>query len=104
VALRLDEIVARLGGEVVGAGGTAISRIAPLDAAGPGDLAFLANPKYRSQLEHTRGLCRDHGAANGKRTAGGDPHSKPLPVFRPGCSVAECVAAAVAGRAFIGGG
>jgi UDP-3-O-[3-hydroxymyristoyl] glucosamine N-acyltransferase len=54
VALRLDEIVARLGGEVVGAGGTAISRIAPLDAAGPGDLAFLANPKYRSQLEHTR--------------------------------------------------
>ena len=54
MALRLDEIVARLGGEIVGAGDTAISRIAPLDAAGPGDLAFLANPKYRSQLEHTR--------------------------------------------------
>ncbi|MBI5897832.1 MAG: UDP-3-O-(3-hydroxymyristoyl)glucosamine N-acyltransferase [Rhodocyclales bacterium] len=52
--LRLDEIVARLGGEIVGAGDTAISRIAPLDAAGPGDLAFLANPRYRGQLEHTR--------------------------------------------------
>ncbi len=54
MALRLDEIVARLGGEIVGAGDTAISRIAPLDAAGPGDLAFLANPKYRSQLANTR--------------------------------------------------
>lgn len=52
--LRLDEIVARLGGERVGAGDTVICRIAPLDKAGPGELAFLANPKYRAQLEHTR--------------------------------------------------
>ncbi len=52
--LRLDEIVARLGGEIVGAGDTVISRLAPLDQAGPGDLAFLANPKYRDRLEHTR--------------------------------------------------
>ncbi len=52
--LRLDEIVARLGGEIVGAGDTAISRIATLELAGPGDLAFLANPKYRSQLAATR--------------------------------------------------
>ena len=52
--LRLEEIVARLGGEIVGAGDTAISRIAPLAAAGLGDLAFLANPKYRHQLAETR--------------------------------------------------
>jgi len=54
VVLRLDEIVARFGGELVGTGATSISRIATLDAAGPGDLAFLANPKYRGQLANTR--------------------------------------------------
>ena len=52
--LRLDEIVARLGGEVVGDGDTLISRIATLENSGPGDLAFLANPKYRNQLATTR--------------------------------------------------
>ena len=52
--LRLDEIVARFGGEIVGAGDTAISRISTLEQAGPGDLAFLANPKYRHQLATTR--------------------------------------------------
>ncbi|TRZ94246.1 MAG: UDP-3-O-(3-hydroxymyristoyl)glucosamine N-acyltransferase [Rhodocyclaceae bacterium] len=52
--LRLDEIVARFGGEIVGAGDTVVLRIATLESAGPGDLAFLANPKYRRQLEATR--------------------------------------------------
>lgn len=54
MALRLDQIVARFGGEIVGAGDTAISRIGTLEHAGPGDLAFLANPKYRHQLATTR--------------------------------------------------
>jgi UDP-3-O-[3-hydroxymyristoyl] glucosamine N-acyltransferase len=54
VVLRLDEIVARFGGEIVGAGDTAVSRIDTLQHAGPGDLAFLANPKYRHQLATTR--------------------------------------------------
>ena len=54
MALRLDEIVARFGGEIVGAGDTAIFRIATLENAGPGDLAFLANPRYRHQLATTR--------------------------------------------------
>lgn len=54
MVLRLDQIVARFGGEIVGAGDTAISRIGTLEHAGPGDLAFLANPKYRHQLATTR--------------------------------------------------
>lgn len=54
MALRLDEIVARFGGEIVGAGDTVISRIGTLEQAGPGDLAFLANPRYRHQLATTR--------------------------------------------------
>jgi UDP-3-O-[3-hydroxymyristoyl] glucosamine N-acyltransferase len=54
VALRLDEIVARFGGQIVGSGATLISRIGTLESAGPGELAFLANPKYRHQLAATR--------------------------------------------------
>jgi UDP-3-O-[3-hydroxymyristoyl] glucosamine N-acyltransferase len=71
VALRLDEIVARLGGEIVGAGDTAISRIATLEHAGPGDLAFLANPRYRHQLVSTRAsaVIMAPPAANGPAAA-----------------------------------
>lgn len=50
----LDEIVARLGGEVSGDGGIRVSGITTLDAAGDGQLSFLANPKYRAKLATTR--------------------------------------------------
>ncbi|MBI4997628.1 MAG: UDP-3-O-(3-hydroxymyristoyl)glucosamine N-acyltransferase [Rhodocyclales bacterium] len=50
----LDEIVARLGGEVAGDGKLEVSAITALDAAGPGQLSFLANPKYRAKLATTR--------------------------------------------------
>ena len=52
--LRLDQIVERLGGELVGDGSLLVSRIAPIDTAGPGDLGFLANPRYRARLAATR--------------------------------------------------
>lgn len=48
---RLDELVARLGGELVGDGELSVRRVATLDQAGAGDLAFLANPKYLSRLK-----------------------------------------------------
>lgn len=54
MSLCLDEIVERLGGQLAGGGETVVSRIATLDGAGPGDLSFLANPKYRSRLANTR--------------------------------------------------
>jgi hypothetical protein len=44
VALRLDEIVARLGGEIVGAGDTVISRIGTLEGAGPAIWHFSPIP------------------------------------------------------------
>lgn len=52
--LTLNEIVARLGGEIVGDGTLMVSGITSLDAAGPGQLSFLANPKYRSKLATTQ--------------------------------------------------
>ncbi|NMG31000.1 UDP-3-O-(3-hydroxymyristoyl)glucosamine N-acyltransferase [Aromatoleum evansii] len=51
---RLEELVARLGGELVGDPATVVRRVATLDQAGEGDLAFLANPKYQSRLSACR--------------------------------------------------
>jgi UDP-3-O-[3-hydroxymyristoyl] glucosamine N-acyltransferase len=44
------EIAARFGLELRGDGETVISSVATLASAGAGQLAFLANPRYRSQL------------------------------------------------------
>ena len=54
VGLRLDDIVARLGGELGGDGSVVIHQVATLASAGQGQIAFLANPKYRQQLKNTR--------------------------------------------------
>lgn len=50
---RLDEIVARLGGALEGDGSIVVSQIATLASAKTGQIAFLANPKYRQQLQST---------------------------------------------------
>jgi UDP-3-O-[3-hydroxymyristoyl] glucosamine N-acyltransferase len=52
--LTLSELAARLGCRLEGDGGIEIARVATLDAAGPGDVTFYANPRYRKQLAHTR--------------------------------------------------
>ena len=51
--LRLDEIAARLGGSVEGDGSVVVSQVGPLASARAGEIAFLANPKYRQQLQTT---------------------------------------------------
>ena len=51
--LRLDEIVARLGGELRGDGSVVVTQVGTLAGAGAGQIAFLANPKYRKQLATT---------------------------------------------------
>ena len=53
MAFTLEEIVRRFGGEVVGNAAQRVASLAPLDKAGPQQLAFLANPKYLSQVETT---------------------------------------------------
>lgn len=54
LSLSLAEIAARLGGDVLGDAETRISQVATLASAGEGDIAFLANLKYRNQLKETR--------------------------------------------------
>ncbi|WP_265942330.1 UDP-3-O-(3-hydroxymyristoyl)glucosamine N-acyltransferase [Dechloromonas sp. A34] len=54
VALSLAEIAARLGGDVLGDAQIQIRQVATLASASEGDIAFLANLKYKSQLQTTR--------------------------------------------------
>lgn len=53
-SMRLEEIVSRLGGELIGEAGTTVCRLATLQSAGPGDLSFLSQARYRPHLDSTR--------------------------------------------------
>jgi UDP-3-O-[3-hydroxymyristoyl] glucosamine N-acyltransferase len=50
----LRELAARIGCRLEGDGGLEVARVASLDEAGPGDVTFLANPKYAARLSTTR--------------------------------------------------
>jgi len=54
MTLSLEELAQRLGAELRGDGGLTISAVATLADAGPGDVSFFANPKYRRYLATTR--------------------------------------------------
>ena len=51
--LPASEIAALTGGRLVGPGTTTVAGIAPLERAGPGDLSFLASPRYVPYFERT---------------------------------------------------
>lgn len=51
---RLADIAARFGGQVVGDADTQVQQIGTLEKATAGQIAFLANAKYRHQLENSR--------------------------------------------------
>jgi UDP-3-O-[3-hydroxymyristoyl] glucosamine N-acyltransferase len=50
----LQELAARLGARLEGDGALDVTRVAGIEQAGPGDLTFLANPKYAAALPGTR--------------------------------------------------
>jgi UDP-3-O-[3-hydroxymyristoyl] glucosamine N-acyltransferase len=51
--LKLGEIVARFGGELLGSPETDVTRIVPLERAGEGDVAFVSSAKQVRRLEAT---------------------------------------------------
>jgi UDP-3-O-[3-hydroxymyristoyl] glucosamine N-acyltransferase len=53
MAVTLGELAVRFGLELRGDPGVPLERVATLANAGPGDLSFLANPRYRAQLSAT---------------------------------------------------
>jgi len=52
--LKLSELSDRLGTRLDGDGDIDIQRVAGIEHAGPGDITFVANPKYQSRLTTTR--------------------------------------------------
>ena len=52
--MRLEQIVAQLGGRLIGDGSVEILQVGALSSAGRGQISFLTNPKYRAQLKTTR--------------------------------------------------
>ncbi len=97
-AFTLREIVARLGGEAVGEVAAPLTGVATLDSAGPWEIAFLANPKYRGRLASTRAGAvilgpGDRDAATMPRIVADNPYAyyartvalfHPEPVASPG--------------------
>jgi len=54
VGISLRQLAERCGAELAGDGDVIIDRVATLDSAGEGPIAFLSNPKYRGRLAGTR--------------------------------------------------
>ena len=52
--MKIKEIAHILNGRVVGDDQVDIQRLSPIDEAGAGDLTFIANPQYMSQMETTQ--------------------------------------------------
>src|SRR4051812_4886218 len=77
----LGDIVAALGGELVGDASIGIERLGPLEGATPGTLSFLANPRFEPQLAASDASCvivspklRDAAAARGAVIVTSEPH------------------------------
>src|SRR2546423_14012293 len=70
-AVPLSELARRTGATLEGPGDIVIARVGTLERAGPGDIAFLANPRYRAQLATTR--------ASAEIVAPADAAHTPLP-------------------------
>ena len=66
--LTLAELARRTGAALQGDGGVRIARVGTLERAGPGDITFLANPRYRAQLARTQASAVIVGPADAPHT------------------------------------
>ena len=53
MTITLQQLAEAIGAELVGDGAVEVSSAGTLEEAGPGQISFLANPKYAAQLETT---------------------------------------------------
>lgn len=102
----LGELAVRFGCELRGDPDLPIERVATLAGAGPGALAFIANPRFRPQLETTAAgaVIVDAATAQGSRRPvliSANPYATyariaallhPAPVREPGVHPSACVA------------
>jgi UDP-3-O-[3-hydroxymyristoyl] glucosamine N-acyltransferase len=69
VGISLRQLAERCGAELAGDGDVVIDRVATLDSAGEGAIAFLSNPKYRGRLAGTRASAVIVAPADAQATA-----------------------------------
>jgi UDP-3-O-[3-hydroxymyristoyl] glucosamine N-acyltransferase len=69
VGISLRQLAERCGVELAGDGDVLIDRVATLDSAGEGAIAFLSNPKYRGRLAGTRASAVIVAPGDAKATA-----------------------------------
>ncbi len=114
----LREIVARLGGEIVGDPATTVKRIAAIETATPDSITFVASERYAAQLAGSRAgvvIVREsmRGVTDRPRVVCSNPYAyfarvsdlfNPAPGARPGTHPAAVVdpSAAIAPDAEIG--
>ena len=79
--VRLHELTARLGGELLGDPDLVVERIGPLEGATARTIGFIANPKYQADLAGTQAGCvivspalREAAAARGAAIVTDDPY------------------------------
>lgn len=83
MSVRLGQLVEALGGSLENADpDTLITRIAPLDTAGPGELSFVSNPRYQARLLACQAACvivapalRDLATSRGACIVVADPYA-----------------------------
>ncbi|MBI5612127.1 MAG: UDP-3-O-(3-hydroxymyristoyl)glucosamine N-acyltransferase [Gammaproteobacteria bacterium] len=118
MAVTLAELAQRFQARLRGDGTIAISGVATLEAAGPGDLAYVSNPAYQKYLSGTRAGAlvlndADAGLYSGNALITANPQLcfariaalfNPLPAVRPGRHPSAVIdaAARVAASAWIG--
>jgi UDP-3-O-[3-hydroxymyristoyl] glucosamine N-acyltransferase len=54
ISYTLQELAARVGGEVAGDGSVRLRRVAPVEEAGPDEITFFSNKKYRAAYQASR--------------------------------------------------
>ena len=81
VHVTLGQLVAELGGTLIGDPGTVIQQIGTLDSDASHAIAFLSNPKYRAQLTTSKAACvivspavQDEAVARGAVIVTDDPY------------------------------
>ncbi len=111
--MKLKDLAARLGCELRGDGGIEIVRVAPIEHAQPGDITFVANPRYARFLKTTRAsaviLSRDAPVVDVTSLRSADPYlafARAIEELHPPVAIAPGIhpTAVIAASAQVGSG
>jgi len=103
--MNLNDLIRKLGGQAIGEVDSPLTGVGTLEDAGSTQISFLANPRYRNKLVHTRAGAvivgpQDGDATSIPRIVTGNPYAyfarvaqlfSPAPVHEPGVHQSACV-------------